>query len=263
MKDNWYQWTPTILFDIALLWVLLHYGLGGWQSAVFLVVEFAPLSWIVLGLVLFLLLYRSDYRTDITIFIAGFALGYWGEWWGTTRGVWQYWNGATPPDYLPPLWGIGVLTVYRLAMILNAALDRDLPRWVRWSMVASFVILPLVTLAYSAPVLAAVDWHGRLDAHFFAGIVVALVLLLYRFDLVRDFSIYICGTALGGLYEYFGTVFGEWTYITGETPPLWIAPLWGLACVAMIKLAGTVTMGMVWLFAQIRRPNRVKTGDFG
>jgi len=42
---------------------------------------------------------------------------------------------------------------------------------------------------------------------------------------------------LGGLYEYLGTTFGEWTYLTGEQPPLWIVPLWGIACVAMHNLA--------------------------
>ena len=45
---------------------------------------------------------------------------------------------------------------------------------------------------------------------------------------------------LGGLYEYLGTTFGEWTYLTGEQPPLWIVPLWGIACVAMNNLAGLV-----------------------
>ena len=42
---------------------------------------------------------------------------------------------------------------------------------------------------------------------------------------------------LGGAYEWIGTSIREWTYITREAPPLWIIPLWGLACVAMVKLA--------------------------
>ncbi|HEX7593625.1 MAG TPA: hypothetical protein VF429_05580, partial [Anaerolineae bacterium] len=48
---------------------------------------------------------------------------------------------------------------------------------------------------------------------------------------------YICGMLLGGTYEWLGTRMGEWTYITREVPPLWIIPLWGLACVAMVKLS--------------------------
>ena len=90
---------------------------------------------------------------------------------------------------------------------------------------------------YSAPRLAAVDWSGRLDAHFFAGIIVGIVLLLYRIDIDETFGLYICGMLLGGTYEWLGTWMGEWTYITREVPPLWIIPLWGLACVAMVKLS--------------------------
>jgi hypothetical protein len=164
-------------------------------------------------------------------------LGYWGEWWGTTQGVWEYWNNATPPVYLPPLWGIGLLTVYRLAVLLAPLLERDLPRWVKWTMFGSFFVLPLATLIHSWPMLAAVDWQGRLDIHFVAGLVVGTALILYRFELRQSFLLYLCGTLLGGTYEYLGTSMREWTYITGEAPPLWIAPLWGLATVAMTKLA--------------------------
>jgi len=82
-----------------------------------------------------------------------------------------------------------------------------------------------------------VDWSGRLDAHFFAGIAVGIALLLYRFDVDETFGLYVCGMLLGGAYEWIGTSIREWTYITREAPPLWIIPLWGLACVAMVKLA--------------------------
>ncbi|MCL4395146.1 MAG: hypothetical protein M1482_10160 [Chloroflexi bacterium] len=42
---------------------------------------------------------------------------------------------------------------------------------------------------------------------------------------------------MGGTYEWLGTSMREWTYITHEVPPLWIIPLWGLACVAMTNLS--------------------------
>jgi len=227
----------TVLADVFLLWVLYHYGLGDWQTLVFLLLHFSPWSWLVLGLVLFLLLYRSDYRTDLPLFLAGFLLGYWGEWWGTTRGVWTYWNGATPPVYLPPLWGIGLLTVYRLSRLLAPLLNRRIPRWVEWLMASSLILLPALAFAHSWPLLAAVDWRGRLDGHFFAGWLVGLGLLALRFDLRKIFLLYVCGTLLGGFYESFGTAYHEWEYITHEVPPLWIAPLWGLAAAAMTNLA--------------------------
>jgi hypothetical protein len=231
----------TLLNDLFLLWVLVYFGMGGWRNALFLLTHYGLLPWVVLTGVVFLVLYRSDYRTDLPLFLAGLALGYWGEWWGTTRGVWTYWNGAMPPDYLPPLWGIGLLTVYRLSSLITPQVRTDLGPWARRMMLISLVFLPLVTLAISYPRLAVVNWQGRLDGHFLAGIAVAGVLIGYRFELRETFVLFLCGTVLGGLYEYLGTSWGEWAYITGEVPPLWIAPLWGLATVAMTKLASIIS----------------------
>jgi hypothetical protein len=227
----------TLLADLFLLWVLYHFGLGGWQSAVFLLTRLGPLLWLILAGVVFLVLYRSDYRYDVPLFLAGLGLGYWGEWWGTTRGVWTYWNGATPPLYLPPLWGIGVLTVARLASLAGGLHKKGLPAWAKAGMAASFFALPALAFARSWPLLAAVDWRGRLDGHFLAGLLVAAVLFLAGFDWRENFIIFLSGTLLDGAYEFLGTRWGEWRYITGEAPPLWIAPLWGFAAVAMVRLA--------------------------
>ena len=231
----------TCISDLGLLLALYHYGLGGWQNTLLLFSQYGWLPWLVLLIVLFLLVYRSDYRYDLPLFAAGLALGYWGEWWGTTRGVWAYWNGATPPDYLPPLWGLGLLTVYRLSRLLMPILDRLFPkpvsRTARLAMLGCFIGLPLLAFANSWPLLASVDWRGRLDTHFAAGLLAAILLLISGFDWQETFLLYLCGTLLGGAYEYLGTSWGEWAYITKEIPPLWIAPLWGYAAVAMVQLA--------------------------
>jgi hypothetical protein len=239
----------TILADLFFAWVLLHFGMGGWGGLSVLLDDFGLMPWLLLVGVMFLLFFRSDYRTDIPLFISGLALGYWGEWWGTTREVWTYWNDATPPDYLPPLWGIGLLTVNRLSSFVEPLFDRDLPKWSRWGMATSFFVLPLVTLMASWDRLSFVDWSGRLDLHFFAGLLVAVVLIGHCFNLRRAFPLFLSGTLLGGVYEYLGTSSGEWVYITGEVPPLWIAPLWGLASVAMSQLAslGCNLFESIWM----------------
>lgn len=234
----------TLLADLFFLWVLLHFGMGGVESAYLLLTEFGALPWLILGAVVGLMLYRSDYRDDLPLFAAGLALGYWGEWWGTTRGVWAYWNGATPPLYLPPLWGIGLLTVYRLSALLAPQREQPASLWSQRLMQAGLLLIPPAALARSLPLLAQVDWRGRLDAHFIAGLLVAAALISYRFDLRQVFAIFVCGTLLGGFYEYLGTTWGEWAYITGENPPLWIAPLWGLASVAMVRLAQLMRQGL-------------------
>ncbi len=104
----------------------------------------------------------------------------------------------------------------------------------------------------SLPALSRVDWRGRLDVHFFLGLLVGAALVLHHFDLRRAFPLYVCGMLLGGLYEYLGTAFGEWTYLTGEQPPLWIVPLWGIACVAMNNLAELFRQVVEWLFSRVR-----------
>jgi hypothetical protein len=240
------------LFSAFLIGLLIHFGLGGVASAVAILSAAGAFAWLVLGLVLFLLLYRLDYRRDLPLFVAGLALGYWGEWWGTTRGVWTYWNGATPPDYLPPLWGLGLITACRLGEMIAPILARPLPRWATAGMAASFLVLPPAALLASWPRLAAVNWVGRLDVHFVAGLLVGAVLVFYRFDLRRAFPLYLCGMLLGGLYEALGTLSGEWTYLTHETPPVWIIPLWGLAVVAMSNLARLLAwaVGRLWAFVR-------------
>jgi len=231
----------TGITNLGFLFVLYHYGLGGWQNALLLLSRYGWLPWLVLFCVLFLLFFHSDYRCDLPLFAAGLTLGYWGEWWGTTRGVWAYWNGATPPEYLPPLWGLGLLTVYRLSQLLMPFMRRIAPtpanRTTRLITLAAYIGLPVLAFARSWRLLAQVDWRGRLDLHFAAGLLVAIILLISGFDWHETFLLFLCGTLLGGTYEYLGTAWGEWTYITGEVPPLWIAPLWGYAVVAMVQLS--------------------------
>jgi len=285
-------WTTvgTLLADLFFLWVIVEYAMGGWQWGLYLLTHNGIMPWLFLAGVLFLLLYRSNYRTDLPIFTAAVALGYWGEWWGTTRGLWTYWNGQTPPSYLPPLWGIGLLTVYRLHLLLSGRSKPETPasegvfesypnrsrriaksggygldlaiqaerngafyffHVPKWLKVASFVALPGLAFAKSWPLLAQVDWAAALDAHFYAGLLVAGGLILFRFDLNETFWLYLCGTVLGGTYEYLGTFWGEWRYVTGEVPPLWIAPSWGLASVAMVKLGALIRTAGTRLLSSI------------
>lgn len=240
------------LARLFFLWIILQSALGGVETGWFLLTHIGAPAWIALALVVALVLYRSDYRVDAPLFIAAYALGYWGEWWGTTRDVWTYSNGQMPPDYLPPLWAIGLLTVTHLRQFmigrgstrtsadknLSSALIRVYPLPILQTLkLASLIVLPALGFALSAPHLARVDWSGRLDAHLFAGILLGIALIAYRFDLDEAFQLFVCGMILGGTYEWLGTSIGEWTYITREAPPLWIIPLWGLACVAMVNLS--------------------------
>ncbi len=277
-RFSWSRLSCSLAVSAFFFWVILHYALGGWELAWFLLSTIGPPAWIALGIVVALVLYRSDYRIDLPLFLAGLALGYWGEWWGTTRGVWTYWNGQTPPDYLPLLWGIGLLTVYHLNLLRDAVVqsfhraplvkrksnppqrdcfvaERSRPRpafpVVRWFKTGSLVVLPLLAFASSAPRLAAVDWSTRLDAHLYAGILAGAVLVFGRLDADEAFGIYVCGMLLGGTYEWLGTWLREWSYVTNEVPPLWIIPLWGLACVSMVNLARALSRLVAFSFERL------------
>ena len=235
------------------LWVIYHYALGGWENARIIFAYVGLPAWIALAIVVALVLYASDWRNDVSLFIAAYALGYWGEWWGTTRGVWTYSNGQMPPDYLPPLWAIGLLTVTHLRkLVMGRGLTRTAPRTDEKNLSALvrarsgpspilklglLIIMPILAFAISAPQLISADWSGKLDVMLILGIVVGSVLIAYQFNLDEAFELYVCGMILGGTYEWLGTTMREWTYITHEVPPLWIIPLWGLACVAMVNLA--------------------------
>ncbi len=245
-----------LLARLFFLWVIYQFALGGWDTGWRILTQVGLPAWVALMLVCALTVYKSDWHVDVPLFIAAYALGYWGEWWGTTRGVWTYSNGQMPPDYLPPLWAIGLLTVthwralvfgrrqtpMHAERLFSSASVRAHPRSIfQWLKIGLLVALPVLTFIISAPRLLAVDWTGRLDAHFSAGILIGILLIAYRFDLDETFTLYVSGMLLGGTYEWLGTTIGEWTYITGEVPPLWIMPLWGFACVAMVKLARIVS----------------------
>ncbi len=226
----------TWLSNLFFLWVIYYFGLGGWNTVVLLLFRSGVLPWIILIVVCGLIFINSDYRIDLPVFASAVILGFWGEWWGTSRGFWTYWNNATPPIYLPPLWGIGVLTVLHFKELIFPWLERNIPEWV-WRVGSfSFICLPVLGFAYSERLLADVNWIYKLDWHFIAGCVLAGFLVIYRANWKETLLLYLCGTTIGGMYEYLGTSWGEWSYFTGEIPPWWIAPLWGYATVAMTKL---------------------------
>lgn len=232
LQFNW----GTLLSNLFFLWVIFYFGLDGWDTAITILFHYGITPWVILAMVCFLIFIRSDYRLDLPTFAAAVLLGYWGEWWGTSRGFWTYWNNASPPIYLPPLWGIGVLTVYHFKELIFPWLEQNVPArmWKAGSL--CFVLLPVLGFAHSWGLLTKVDWLHRLDWHFAAGCLVGIILVITKANWKETLLLYLCGTLIGGAYEYLGTSWGEWSYFTGEIPPWWIAPLWGYATVAMTKL---------------------------
>ena len=240
----------TVLFDILLVYGIGHYAYGGWHKTIEAVYNPRSHFWIAYIFIAILTLIKSDVRDDLPLFIAAIILGFWGEWWGTSQGVWSYYGKQTPPIYIIFFWGIGLLTVYHLHLLTSRLSRKLLPK-------EKIPGTPILLLAMALLLLAGfvltwkgivrVDWLKYLDIHFILAGIVTAFLLIHNFDAHETFSIFLSGTLLGGIYEYAGTAIGGWTYITGQGIPLVIAPLWGIACVAMIKLGFLIKHGVIKL----------------
>jgi hypothetical protein len=240
-----YETLATILFDLFLLWIIVRFAMGGWDRAVELLPHQGPMFWVELIVLVSLLLIKSNFKYDIPLYLAAILLAYWGEWWGTSRDVWSYFGTDGLPTYVVLTWGLCLLTVYHLYLIvrgIEGEKERKLWTWIKAS---SLFVFPLIGLILTWKGIMRIDWTQVVDVHFFGGIIVCGFLILKNFDLNETFWILVCGTLLGALYEYCGTATGNWSYATGEGMPLVIAPLWGLACVGMIKLGFYLRSGVL------------------
>jgi len=240
-----YETLATILFDLFLLWVILQFALGGWDRAIRLLPHQGPMFWVELFVLVSLVLIKSNFKYDIPLYLSAILLAYWGEWWGTSRGVWSYPYTPGVPAYVFMTWGVCLLNVYHLYLIVRRLEGEKERRLWSWVKILSVFALPVTGLAITWTGIVRIDWTRAADVHFFGGIVVCALLILKNFDLNETFWIFFCGTLLGALYEYCGTSMGNWSYATGEGMPLIIAPLWGLACVGMIKLGFFVQSGFL------------------
>ena len=250
IEQRHYDILGTVLFDLFMLWAILEFSLGGWENAKRLYASWlshggwvATRGWILIGVLILLTLIKSNYKRDVPVFLSTFILAYWGEWWGTTRGVWRYFGNETPPLYIVFLWGISTITVYHLYLLLRGKEKKTENKYRTWIQMSILLALPVIGLAFTWQGLVRVELMKYVDIHPIAGIIVTLVLILKNFDWDESFWIFVCGTLLGGLYEYHGTASGGWEYITGRGLPLLIAPLWGFACIAMIKLGSLMREG--------------------
>ena len=243
----------TFLFDLFLLWVILRFNLGGWERAIQLY-SHGLTVWggVIIGIA-FLIVYKSDFRTDIPLFLSAFVLGYWGEWWGTTRGVWTYVTKETPPINVIFFWGVCLLAVYHLHLVFRGNREKMVDKRAAKIMMVTLFVLPLIGLALTWKGIVRVDWFKVVDVHPIAATLLCLVLILRDFELRETFWIFVCGTFIGGFLEHYSTAAGGYRYITGEGIPLLIAPLWGIACVAMVKLGVLIRSGFLRSFSLLKR----------
>ena len=61
----------------------------------------------------------------------------------------------------------------------------------------------------------------------------------------HDAAVAVAAAALGWAVEAWGTRTGIWRYYTGETPPLWIVPVWPLGAALVERFAARASRGPV------------------
>ncbi len=253
----------TALFDLFLLWTVVHYVFGGWGRTV-RVYSTGPAVWAGTILVLTVLnLVKSDFRTDVPMYVSAFGLAYWLEWWGTTRGVWTYSGNRTPPIEEIFLWGICLLAVFHSNLLLLGRGERKWGKYATWAMVLLLFVLPLVGLVFTWEFIIRIDWLKYLDLHSVIAVVFASVLILKDFDLKETFLVFVCGTLLGGFLETLGTASGRYAYLSGTGAPLLVGPIWGVTCVVMVKLGYQLRKGAsrAISFLPALRPSLPDAGD--
>ena len=233
----------TILFDLFLLWTVVHFVLGGWERTV-RIYSTVPTVWGGIILVLVALnLIKSDFRTDIPMYLSAFGLAYWLEWWGTTRGVWTYSGNQTHPLGEIFLWGICLLSVFHGSLLFLGKGERKKGKYTTWGMVLVLCVLPLIGLILTWKFIISVDWMKYFDLHSVVAVVFASVLILKDFGLKETFLVFVGGTFLGGLLETMGTGSGRYAYLSGTGAPLMVGPIWGVTCVVMVKFGYQIRKG--------------------
>lgn len=115
----------------------------------------------------------------------------------------------------------------------------------RASLVALLILISVISaIALSWPELAAAEWNaifGRGDwvAHMdwlLMGLGIFFFICTALDPSRHDLATIAAGVLGGAIIEIWGTRSGLWYYYTGERPPLWILPAWGMSALSNEKM---------------------------
>jgi hypothetical protein len=186
-------------------------------------------------------------RRDALLIAVGAAGGGIIEWWGTNARLWAYFTGERPPLWILPAWPAAALTIDRMGAMLHRCLGVEKPsahlgRIRRWFMLAYFaLLLPFVVCMtlfigptlHSAASKLVVGWM--------------LLVALYSPEPRRDVELFVAGSLLGALLEYWGTSRECWTYYTRQIPPPVAVFAHGFASVAFARMSLACGLLLGWL----------------
>ncbi len=133
--------------------------------------------------------------------LGGFVI----EWWGTNSNLWHYFTRERPPLWIIPAWPVAAIVVDRMARMLGS-LGRLAFGY--WAILLAFVV---VMASFAWPTIDVLATRVVL--------VLMIAVVVVRPRPARDVTLFLCGSLLGIVLEYWGTSRQCWTYYTGEVPP--------------------------------------------
>jgi hypothetical protein len=179
-----------------------------------------------------LLAWGVKLRRDLILAFSASCGGLLIEWWGTSTDLWTYFTGERPPLWIVPAWPVAALATERITRLLERALPQR-GTWI-WRLVQLTVLGAFVVgmLRFMAP-----SWTMTASKVVLA---IMLVVTVTSRTPRRDLALFVAGSALGWLLEYWGTTRNCWTYYTLQTPPLITAFAHGFATVAFGRAAAVL-----------------------
>lgn len=194
----------------------------------FLIDSSGHTDWLLLGVWAFMVLtlcWDVQPRRDLKLIAVGLVGGAAIEWWGTNSELWRYYTDERPPLWILPSWPIAAVSASRIATLY----DRGVPQLrslgpAYWIVLPAFVILMTLFL-----------WPSITNPASWVVIAIMLAVTLFRAVPRRDLALFVAGTSLGGLLEYWGTSRRCWIYYTQEVPPPEAALAHGFVAVAFAR----------------------------
>ena len=143
---------------------------------------------------------------DGSLMLVAAAGGFVIEWWGTNTNLWHYFTSERPPVWIVPAWPVATIVIDRMRQLSGHWLSRLAFGY--WAILPAFVVM-----------MTSFAWP-TIDV-FATRVVVALMIAVVcvRPRPQHDVTLFVCGSLLGILLEYWGTSRQCWTYYTGEVPP--------------------------------------------
>ena len=222
---------------VAVTLAFAIYGTIGFLESDLLRRNRSDINWLLICLwagMTALLCWNVQPARDLALAAVALAGGLAFEWWGTHTQLWCYFTGETPPVWILPAWPVAALASSRIALLLERVCSKPRVSW----QVAYWGAMLLFAVGMVWFIWPSIKMFLSQAA---CGLIVVVVVLGKKHR--RDCCLFLGGTCLGFLLEYWGTTRECWTYYSGETPPLITAAAHGFAQVCYVRALDALSWG--------------------